>query len=195
MIADGATVSPYPFQRSKRAFDLAMQNIPIADLRAEIEAAQWLAIDLAGMSGDSRAVAEIQLTGLVDELERRKRLWEASALDLLRPAWPGRDGHLKARVEAVKAAWPIEQYCANVLGAQLHHSGRHRWKARCPLPGHDDRSPSFVVYITTDSAWCHGCNRGGDVIRLTGYMFGYERFYDRLECLERLSGIGNRGAA
>lgn len=194
IIPEHDTRSPYPFQRSKRDYDLAIQNIPTRDLRAEVEAAQWLALDVAGNPG-SRAVAEIQLTGLIDELERRKRLWTLTASDPVRPAWPRRDHGLKARVEAVKTAWPIERYCADALGAHLRRCGRDRLKACCPLPGHDDRSPSFVVYLATDSAWCHGCNRGGDVIALTGYAFGHERFYDRLEHLERLSGIAYRGAA
>jgi len=44
-------------------------------------------------------------------------------------------------------------------------------------------------------AWCFGCNRGGDVIALTGFMVGVERFYDRMEHLERLSGIAGQMAS
>jgi len=187
--------TPYPFQLSKREYQLSLENIPLVDLRAEVEAAQWLALDVADIEGGSRAVAEIQLIGLLDELDRRKRLWEARAADPLRPAWPRRDGDLKGRIAAVKQAWPVERFCDQVLGAQLQRAGRDRWKSRCPLPGHADDSPSFVVYVDTDSAWCFGCQRGGDIIRLTGYKFGYERFYEQLECIERLSGIAHRMAS
>lgn len=184
--------SPYPCGFSKRAYDLAIQTIPLADLRAEIEAAQWLALDVAG---DSRAVAEMQLAGLLDELERRKRLWTARAADPLRAAWPRRDTDLRARVAAVKAAFPIERFCLEILACQPQPAGRDRLKARCPMPGHDDRTPSFVVYRATDSAWCHGCHRGGDIIALTGYVFGLERFYERLERLEQASGLSLRDVA
>jgi len=187
--------SPHPFGFSKRAYDLALQNVPTRDLKAEVEAAQWLALDVAGLPGDSRAVAELQLAGLIDELERRKRLWEARTADPLRPAWPRRDGDLKARVEAVKAAWPIERFCADVLGAQLQRTGRDRLKARCPLPGHDDRTPSFTVFIAEARAWCFGCHRGGDVIALTGYVFGLERLYERLERLEQQAGFVDQVAS
>ena len=193
MIAE--TDNPYPFQFSKRAYDLAIQSIPTRDLRAEIETAQWLALDVATVPGDSRAVAELQLTGLLEELERRKRLWTRKASDPLRPAWPRRDDDLKARVEAVKTAFPIERFCRELLGCQLQPAGRDRLKARCRLPGHDDRTPSFVVYADDGHAWCYGCNRGGDVIRLTGYVFGLERFYDRLERLEQEAGLDLRGVA
>jgi DNA primase len=38
------------------------------------------------------------------------------------------------------------------------------YKARCPLPGHDDRTPSFYLY-PDGGYWCFGCGRGGrDVI-------------------------------
>ena len=184
--------TPYPFNASRCAVEHALQAIPTRDLRAEIEASQWLALDV---SGDNRAVVELQLEALVSELERRKRLWERSATDPLRPAWPRRDTALRTRVDAVKAAWPIDRFCIELLGIQPSSHGRDRWKARCPLPGHHDRTASFTVYGTRDSAWCFGCNRGGDVISLTGYAFGLERFYDRLERLEGESGIGNRGAA
>ncbi len=35
---------------------------------------------------------------------------------------------------------------------------------RCPLPGHDDRTPSFKVYPGPGAGvWCFGCGRGGDI--------------------------------
>lgn len=189
--------TPYPFNGSARDHALALQNIGLCDLIAEIESARWLALDVAGdrRPGGDRAVAEIQLEALVTEWERRKRLWERSTDDPLRPAWPRRGSDLNARIAAVKAIWPIERFCRELLCCDLRPCGRDRLRARCPLPGHEDRTPSFVVYLATDSAWCHGCQRGGDVADLTGYVFGLERFYDRLERLERESGIAVRGAA
>lgn len=187
--------TPYPFNRSRRDYDLAVQRIPLADLRAEIETAQELALDVAGVPGDSRGVAELQLEGLVAELERRRRLYAVRAADPLRPAWPRRDTDLKARVETVKAAWPIERFCVDVLGIPLKQYGRDSFVGSCPLPGHDDRSPSFHVTPSKGLAFCFSCNRGGDVIKLTGYVLGLERFYDRLEHLERLAGIVNQDVA
>jgi len=186
--------SPNPFFSSERDFLLALRAIPTRDLQAEIEAARWLALDVAGDSVH-RQVAEYQLEALVDELLRRQRLLEASSDDPLQPAWPRTDGDLRARVEAIKAAWPIERFCTVLLGAVLKPAGPGRWRASCPLPGHDDRTPSFVVYGDDDRAWCFGCNRGGDVIALTGYALGLSRFYDRLEHLERQAGLAGQVAS
>lgn len=43
---------------------------------------------------------------------------------------------------------------------------------RCPLPGHDDSSPSFYVYPETKSFYCFGCAIGGDVITFAQYHSG-----------------------
>jgi hypothetical protein len=40
-----------------------------------------------------------------------------------------------------------------------------KWRARCPLPDHDDKTPSFFVFA--DGRWrCFGCSRSGDVVDL-----------------------------
>jgi CHC2 zinc finger len=39
-----------------------------------------------------------------------------------------------------------------------------RLVGRCPLPDHEDSTPSFWVYPNTRSWYCFGCLRGGDVI-------------------------------
>ena len=49
------------------------------------------------------------------------------------------------------------------------------WVARCPLPDHEDKTPSFTVYPETDSWFCYGCLRGGDVIELACYGRGYSK--------------------
>ena len=50
-----------------------------------------------------------------------------------------------------------------------------KWVARCPLPRHEDRSPSFTVYPETDSFFCFGCLVGGDVIELARHAWGYDK--------------------
>lgn len=44
--------------------------------------------------------------------------------------------------------------------------------ASCPLPDHDDRSPSFVAY-GGGSFNCFGCNRGGTIFQFAAYLWGY----------------------
>ena len=50
--------------------------------------------------------------------------------------------------------------------------GEH-WTARCPMPDHEDRVPSFVVYPASDSWYCFSCLRGGDQVELYRLANGY----------------------
>jgi DNA primase len=75
----------------------------------------------------------------------------------------------KARVETVALA---DLLCGS---GQMRRVGA-RWVARCPLPGHDDRTPSFTVYPETNSWYCFGaCQRGGDVVDLGAAAWQIER--------------------
>lgn len=64
--------------------------------------------------------------------------------------------HVKTRTDIVRVA---EGYTS------LRKSGRH-WIGKCPIPGHHDSTPSFVVYEESQSWHCYGCGEGGDVINL-----------------------------
>ncbi len=52
----------------------------------------------------------------------------------------------------------ISAYC------QLERKGGAYW-ARCPLPGHMEKTPSFCVNQAGQFFKCFGCQRGGDVIK------------------------------
>lgn len=45
------------------------------------------------------------------------------------------------------------------------------FKGKCPLPGHDDSSPSLVVYPYNNTWWCFGCQRGSDIYDYVRFMF------------------------
>ena len=47
-------------------------------------------------------------------------------------------------------------------------------KVSCPLPGHDDGTPSCQVYPDADRGWyCFGCERGGTIYDLAALLAGY----------------------
>ena len=52
----------------------------------------------------------------------------------------------------------VSSYC------QLERRGGSYW-ARCPLPGHMEKTPSFSVNAAGQFFKCFGCGRGGDVIK------------------------------
>jgi hypothetical protein len=77
-------------------------------------------------------------------------------------------------IEAAKAAVPVIDLADRLCGpGQMRRIGE-RWVAVCPLPGHDERTPSFTVYPGDRGWWCYGCNRGGDVVDLARIAWGID---------------------
>jgi hypothetical protein len=60
----------------------------------------------------------------------------------------------------------LKAYGVNIDG----YSGNTLTKICCPLPGHNDRSPSFYYYSETKSFNCFGCHRGGRAVQLVSHM-------------------------
>jgi hypothetical protein len=77
-------------------------------------------------------------------------------------------------INAAKDAVPGIDLADRLCGpGQMRRVGE-KWAARCPLPDHEDKTPSFTVYPETNSWYCFGCLRGGDVVELYRLAEGYE---------------------
>lgn len=81
---------------------------------------------------------------------------------------------------------PAETFVERLAGVEVPS---HRM-IRCPLPDHEDRTPSCRVY---DQSWrCFGCDRGGSVFELAAGMWGFSlplRGADFVEVLKRLAPV------
>src|SRR5215213_8885546 len=66
----------------------------------------------------------------------------------------------RARVERIKHNLPIDKVAGRYV--KLQQSGRHL-VGLCPF--HQDRIASLTLYSATDTYYCFGCRRYGDVIR------------------------------
>jgi len=42
----------------------------------------------------------------------------------------------------------------------------------CPMPGHDDTTPSMALHLSTDRYHCFGCGAGGDVVQWIRDIYG-----------------------
>ncbi len=124
---------------------------------------------------------------MLEELTRRKRLISRFPDDARRPHWPDRSSarHQQqvALAAELKRLWPIDRFSTELMAARITATGQDRWKAHCPFPDHEDRTPSFTIYLRDNKAWCHGCNRGGDIFDLTAIYFGLPHFSDALRKL------------
>jgi len=108
--------APFPFGMSERAYRLAWQAIPTRDPEAEVEAAQWLALDLIDDLGAPYEGAAIQLEVLTSELVRRRQLLKRHRDHPFAPRRPQRTVNLQARIDAVKDAWSVERACTDHWG-------------------------------------------------------------------------------
>jgi DNA primase len=77
-------------------------------------------------------------------------------------------------IDAAKDAVTVLELAERLVGKPLRRNGQG-YKACCPLPDHDDKTPSFYVYADNGKGWtCFGCHRGGDVVHLYALAHGYD---------------------
>jgi CHC2 zinc finger len=78
-------------------------------------------------------------------------------------------------INAAKEAVPVIDLADRLTGpGGLRRVGKE-WAGRCPLPDHEDRSPSFTVNKEKNLWWCFGCLRGSDVVELYRLYHGYDQ--------------------
>ena len=80
--------------------------------------------------------------------------------------------------EAVREAVSVEEVAGRYTELETL-SGKARFKGRCPLPDHEDRTPSFYIYAQ-GRYWCYGCGRGGDVIDLEFFCGDYGELWEAM---------------
>ena len=79
---------------------------------------------------------------------------------------------------AVQEVVPVEEVARRYTGLEpLGNSARAWFTTRCPLPNHEDRTPSFYIYPGQVGGrwWCYSCSRGGDVVDLYRLANGFGR--------------------
>jgi DNA primase len=77
---------------------------------------------------------------------------------------------VKKQIKAIKDAVPLMEVASR--HTTLVPTGVGRAKGICPLPDHQEKTPSFVVY-PDGRWWCFGCDRGGDVVDLYVAIGGF----------------------
>lgn len=98
-------------------------------------------------------------------LEELEQLHQEATAPTPRPRAPYQEENGRERIPVEKAREvPIAEVFAH-LGHKLRSTG-HSYVGRCPLPDHEDSTPSLSVNPKRGLWYCHGCHRGGDGIRL-----------------------------
>ena len=98
---------------------------------------------------------------------------------------------LRRVIEEAKEKVPVMDLAERLCSPGGLRKVGDRWVGRCPLPDHEDRSPSFTVYPETNSCFCFGCERGGDVVELARFAWGYEKHEVTMAAADLLHEFGH----
>ncbi len=92
-------------------------------------------------------------------------------------------------LEAVKTQVAIVDVADWLCGPGGLRRIGERWVGKCPLPDHDDRTPSFVVYPEDAHFHCFGCGAHGDVLDLHQLANGFLEKWEALIDLANDRGV------
>jgi DNA primase len=89
---------------------------------------------------------------------------------------------MREDVEQLKQHIPLLQFLQRRHWTACHVAARGEFVGLCPL--HPDTRPSFYVNARRNLFYCHGCQRGGDLIRFVE-LSEHLSFRESLACLKR----------
>ena len=96
----------------------------------------------------------------------------------------------RRNADFVKAAVPLIAYAGGLTDLQKRGG---TLVGRCPLPDHEDSTPSFTVWPPNDNGpgswWCFGCSRGTDIIDLYFHLYSCTRMWEAVVGLSLELGI------
>lgn len=166
------------------------RDLATEELLRERECRQW---DLADVDAraerwqfapESRAYLVMTIRDINGELSRRKSL----AGRRNAPGWPPSPEDNRRELEEIKRRVTLERLLTGETGVRLEQRGRQLWCC-CPLPGHDEQTPSFHLDPEHDVWHCFGCGRGGSVFELARHLWSEPLFSRVVERLRALAGI------
>lgn len=83
----------------------------------------------------------------------------------------------------------IDQFMESEYDCDFVYSKNSEWaNTNCPMPNHDDSSPSFGVNLEKNSYNCFGCGASGDIISLIQEVEGFN-FIEAIQKLSIYAGI------
>jgi hypothetical protein len=141
------------------------------------------------------AIHEHEFDLIAGEIRRQRAILKRHAGDPRAVDWLDNEERYQGLLniaQDLKRDFRLSQFIsACVLTTVLRPAGPDRWKGNCPIPTHDDSTPSFVVFeenLDDQHFHCYGCRAHGDIFELVGLLFGYENFTDRVQVVAEAFG-------
>lgn len=161
------------------------------ELLAELECRRWDLADVAAhpagwqFAEESRAFLAWTVEQIRAELLRR---WKLRARPQA-PAWPP-ERDRKGELEEIKRRITVIDLVQFAVGRDVYdRRGPHDVWCRCPLPGHEEETPSFHIDTARQVWHCFGCGRGGSVFELARHLWDEPMFARVVERLRTLAGL------
>lgn len=92
-------------------------------------------------------------------------------------------------LQQIKEQLPIEVAAVQYAGLRLDKQRKGSYMLNCPF--HDDRTPSFAIYVETDRWYCYGGCGHGDTIDLLARVWGVS-VGQAIKRLANALGISNK---
>lgn len=172
------------------------RDLSTAALLAEQQCRSWDLADIdANPEGwsfapESREFLVYSLRELNGELTRRKRL----ASSPLAPKWGPEPRDRRAELEEIKRKVTLIDLIHSQVWREYERRGPHDVWCCCPLPGHEEKSPSFHIDERQQVWHCFGCGRGGDLFELARHLWSEGLFYKVADRLRELAGIATESS-
>ncbi len=91
---------------------------------------------------------------------------------------PDTSGGFRECCEAIRDAVPVEVVARRYT--DLEPFGGQAWfTGRCPLPTHEDKTPSFYIY-PPGRYHCYGCGGSGDVVDIEFHCGDYSELWEAM---------------
>lgn len=151
---DGAILKLFS-KRNLKGVPTHMLIYELQDCRDEIADA---------ISDDSQQFyCKCRIEAIVSEIGKRRKLQSTGVVNTNRET-----------LEAIKAALKIEdvlEWYTDIIVPRSEYRGN--WTYRCTLHGPDNH-PSGTIYRSELRAWCHACNKGGDIFDIVQLFEGID---------------------
>lgn len=121
------------------------------------------------------AVFRDRIRNRENELRRREK---ADSKAKPKPFFP------REVIDRIKQGVQVLDYFSRRCGAPRREG--KTYKALCPF--HGEKNPSFTIYPATNSWYCFGCGKGGDIIALVRELDGLT-FVEAIEQLAPMAGV------
>lgn len=167
------------------------REIATGSLQRELECRRWELADIDAhpegwqFAPESRIFLLHTIREINGELSKRRRLADRPNA----PAFPDQPVDRRAELDEIKRRVQLIDLINREVFRVYERRGRTDVWCCCPLPGHQEDSPSFHIDEARGVWHCFGCKQGGGLFELARHLWGIGEFAKVVERLKDVAGM------